>query len=117
MGFARPFQDKTCPIELTRTTTGIIGNPILSAPSQLDENSLFQPLDERLIVWYPKRPKTSNVDLKVGGYPISNAYITEYNKTLTRLLQCNTCVSLLGDAGSSKCALFYLIKYIFLLIL
>ena len=37
--------------------------------------------------------------------------MTEFNKTLTACLACNTGVSFLGDAGQAKSATFYMLKY------
>lgn len=113
MAFGRPLQPRTAPVEIVQDSSGkYIGVPVdgLCSP---DPFSLFSTHETRPITWQLQRPK-SDFSLELDGYPISNAYITEFNLNLTMAVKSNTCVSFLGDTLASKTAAFYLCKYFYI---
>jgi hypothetical protein len=109
MAFARPTQPRTAPIEIVQDENSkFIGVPLLNEDS-VEPFSLFSNAMTRPITWQLKRPST-DLNLEIDGYPISNSYITEFNINLTKAVQSNTCVSFLGDTLGAKTACYYLCK-------
>lgn len=111
MGFPRPLAQTTGPVEIFKDADGICrARPVSKGPNYLDDD-VFPRQDTNITTWTLNRP-SNDLALELENYPISNGYLTEFNPTLTDLLNCNTCVSFLGDNTSAKCALYYLSKYV-----